>query len=376
MENKKLDNKIIEKQSSLDALNKQFVLSKTVSIVDKYNFYEYISVMLDGWVSISEALETIWDKINSVYFKQKIFEMRTYISSWDSFSKSMKKIPQVFTSAEISILEAGESTGTLVEALSKLSDDLKKVHDLRSKVKSAITYPTIIFLFLTLAIIIVLVYVIPAIMPLFETSDVELPWATKALVFTSNFLSTNYLLIILFCFAVYIFFTAYKNTNSGRQSIDHFLLWLPLVWSVYKNYILSNITATLWSLIGSWVSVVKTLTLVWKASNSHIYERLFEDIVLTVSHGEKIVDSMKKVDPEKIYFPADFLQMLYVWERTANLEKISRKINKQYEKEVEYSLANLTKWIEPLAILLAWAFVLWFAFAIFGAIMKITQTVS
>ncbi|QFR38763.1 type II secretion system F family protein [Candidatus Gracilibacteria bacterium 28_42_T64] len=376
MENKKLDNKIIEKQSSLDALNKQFVLSKTVSIVDKYNFYEYISVMLDGGVSISEALETIGDKINSVYFKQKIFEMRTYISSGDSFSKSMKKIPQVFTSAEISILEAGESTGTLVEALSKLSDDLKKVHDLRSKVKSAITYPTIIFLFLTLAIIIVLVYVIPAIMPLFETSDVELPGATKALVFTSNFLSTNYLLIILFCFAVYIFFTAYKNTNSGRQSIDHFLLGLPLVGSVYKNYILSNITATLGSLIGSGVSVVKTLTLVGKASNSHIYERLFEDIVLTVSHGEKIVDSMKKVDPEKIYFPADFLQMLYVGERTANLEKISRKINKQYEKEVEYSLANLTKWIEPLAILLAGAFVLWFAFAIFGAIMKITQTVS
>jgi type II secretory pathway component PulF len=62
---------------------------------------------------------------------------------------------------------------------------------------------------------------------------------------------------------------------------------------------------------------------------------------------------MREVDPLKLYFPADFTQMLSVGEKTASLEKIARKINAQYEKEVEYSLSSLTKWIEPLAILLA-----------------------
>jgi len=101
---------------------------------------------------------------------------------------------------------------------------MKKVHALRNKVKAAITYPIIIFVFLLMAIIIVLVYVIPSIMELFQTSVVELPTATKALVFTSNFLINNYLFIILFLFAMYIFFTGYKNTDTGRKSIDHFLL--------------------------------------------------------------------------------------------------------------------------------------------------------
>ena len=74
---------------------------------------------------------------------------------------------------------------------------------------------------------------------------------------------------------------------------------------------------------------------------------------------------MKAVDPETKYFPLDFLQMLSVGEKTASLDKMSLKMNTQYEKEVDYALTNFTKWIEPIAILIAGVFVLWFAFAIF-----------
>ena len=366
----------INKESLETNLNNQFIFFKKVWIVDKYNFYEYLSVMMDWWVSISEALESIRDKISSPYFKSKINEIITYVYSWDSFSKSMKKIPQIFTNSEISIIEAWETTWALDVAMLKISDDLKKIHNLRNKVRSALVYPVIIFLFLFMAILIVLMYVIPAIRPLFETSNVELPLATKSLIFSSDFIINNYILIFLFFITVYVFFIWYKSTSSGRIVIERFLLDLPLVWKVYKNYILSNLVSTFWGLIWSWVNVVKTLTLVWKSTNNSIYEELFNDIALKVSKWEKIVDSMRSVDPDKYYFPADFLQMLYVWEKTANLEKMAKKINIQYEKEVDYSLANLTKWIEPLAILFAWIFVLWFAFAIFWAILKVTEVVS
>jgi type II secretory pathway component PulF len=85
---------------------------------------------------------------------------------------------------------------------------------------------------------------------------------------------------------------------------------------------------------------------------------------------------MKDIDPNHFFFPNDFIQMLAVGEKTATLENVSKKINDQYTREVDYSLASMTKWIEPLAILLASVFVLWFAFAIFGAILKVTQTVG
>jgi len=359
-----------------DVQNTQFILFKSVSLVDKYNFYEYLSVMLDWWVSVTETLDSVESKITSPYFKEKIKELITYISSWDSFSKSMKKIPDIFWASEISVIEAWESTGKLSESLMKISDDLKKVHNLRKKVKGSLTYPIIIFLFLILSLIIVLTFVIPEIKPLFDTAEVELPTSTKLLIMTSDFFVNNFLLLLLSFSSFFVFILWYKNTITWKRAIEDFIFWLPLVWKVYRNYILSNIASTLGNLVWSGVSIIKTLKLIWKATNNTIYEELFEEIVIRVSEWEWIVKSMNAVDPDKIYFPADYLQMLSVWERTANLESISIKLSSQYTKEVDYSLDNLTKWVEPMAILLASVFVMWFAYAILWAILKITQNIG
>jgi len=353
----------------------EIILFKTVSIKDKYNFFEYLSVMLDWWVGITESLESVESKITSPYFKLKLKELITYINSGDSFSKAMKNMPDVFSKSEISIIEAWEASWMLAESLMKVSDDLKKVADLRSKIKGALTYPIIIFLFLFLALFIVLTFVIPELKQLFTSAEVELPMSTKLMIWASNFVVDNIWMLFLSLLTLILFIYWYKNTSSGKKAIENFIFGLPLVWNVYRNYILSNIASTLWTLIWSWVSILKTLKLVWKATNNSVYEWLFEDVVVSVSWWEKIVKSMEKADPEKIYFPADFLQMLSVWEKTANIEKISKKLTNQYTKEVDYSLANLTKWIEPTAILISAIFVAWFAYAIVWAILKVTQSI-
>jgi type II secretory pathway component PulF len=84
-----------------------------------------------------------------------------------------------------------------------------------------------------------------------------------------------------------------------------------------------------------------------------VYESLFTAVIDKVSKGYRITDAMKEIDPNGYYFPHDFIQMLAVGEKTATLEKVCAKVNDQYTREVDYSLANLTKWIEPIAILVA-----------------------
>lgn len=354
----------------------KFYFFKKVGIIDRYNFYEYLGVLLDGGVNIGEAILIAGEKIASPYFKEKIRnELYTYVSSGDTLSKSMKKLPFIFETSEIAIIEAWESTWMINNSLFSLSDELKKNYVLGQKVKNALTYPTIIFLFLLVAVIIVLTYVIPSITPLFDNSWVELPFATKALIGTSDFVIHNFLILIFWVFALFVFFIWYKGTEKWKANIDYFLLSLPLVGKVYRNYILAWIAANFWNLVSSWVNILKALSLVWKTSNNMVYETLFNSIIERVSKGEKITDAMKEVDKNTWFFPWDFIQMLSVWERTATIDKVSKKIHDQYSREVDYSLGNLTKWIEPLAILFAWAFVLWFAFAIFGAILKVTQTV-
>lgn len=363
-----------EKKESF--IPKDIILFKSVSIVEKYNFFEYLSIMIDAWVPVSEALSSVKAKVRNPFFKIKIDEFIAYISSWDSFSKSMKKMPQVFDTSEISIIESWETIGKLSLSLAKLSEDLKKIHNLRLKIKSALTYPSIIFAVLIMAIVVVLTYVIPQISQLFFTSEVELPFATKALIATSDFIINQYHYIIFFLIIWTIAFIWYKNSVEWKKTLDRITLKIPLVWPVYKNYILALISSNIWTLIWSWIWVIKTLSLVWKSTNNVVYEGLFDEIIVKVSSWSKIVDSMQEIDKENIYFPPDFIQMLWVWEKTANLEEISVKINNQYMKEVDYSLWNLTKWIEPIALLIAWVFVLWFAFSIFGSILKLTDTVK
>jgi len=356
--------------------NTEYYLIKSVWIKDKYNFYDYLSVMLDSWIPLSEALESVWARTKNKYFKTQIKNLLIFISSWDSFSKSMKKLPRIFNSAEISIVETWESTWSLVSSFARISENLKTKDDLTNKIKGALTYPVIILVFLFIAIMVVLVYVIPNIIPLFETSGTQLPIATLALIGTSTFVKTNILKIIFLFIVLGISLILYKNTKSGKAHLEAILLSLPLVWEMYKNYLLAIIAQSLWSLIWAWVNIVKTLLLVWKTTNNSIYEWLFIQINKHVSSWKWIVESMQLVDKEYNYFSPDFIQMLSAWEKTASIEEISNKINKQYIKEVDYSLSILTKWIEPIAILIAWIFVLWFAFAIFWAILEITQTVS
>lgn len=355
--------------------NKEFTLRKKVWVVDRYNFYEYMSVMIDGWVWITEALSSVESKITSPYFKQKIKELITYISSWDSFSKSMKKMPNIFEAYEVSLIESWETTGQLSSSFMKLSEELKKLHELKNKIKWALTYPMIIFIFLIIALIIVLTYVIPAIEPLFVDSNVDLPLATTALIATSDFIINNYLLIFLFFATAFVLFLIYKNTKQWRESLELFIFDFPLIGKIYKNYILSNVAANLSSLVWSWIWIVKSLSLVWKSTNSYVYMWVFDEVITKVSSWETIVKSIEDTDKNKQFFPADFLQMLSVWEKTASIESICNKINVQYQKEVDYSLARLTKWIEPIAILISWIFILWFSFAIFWAILQVTQTV-
>jgi len=355
---------------------KDFTFSKKIKSLEKYNFYEYISVMLEAWVGMSESLNSVTEKLDNIYFKQEINDLMVFVSSWDSLSRAMKKKPLVFWNHEISIVEAWEATGTLSKSLLIIANNIKKNDELSKKIKSALTYPLIIFLFLIIAVLIVLTYVIPALLPLFENSETQLPAATVALIATSDFVKYNSYYIIFFLFVLFVSFYGFKNTPNWKEKLDNFYLKMPLIWKVYRNYVLANVSLTMWNLIWAWIPTLKVLKLVWRSSWSFVYEKIFELVSKKVELWEKIVDSMRAVDPEKIYFPNTFLQMLQVWEKTANMESISKKIHAQYEREVDYSLANMTKWIEPIAILFAAWFVLWFAFAIFWAILKVTETVS
>lgn len=347
----------------------------SIKDIEKSNFYEYLSVMIDWGVTISEWLESLNNRVRNKFFLSKIRELKDLVNTWDNLSRAMKKMPDTFEDSEVAIIEAWENAWKLQQSLATLWENLKDRHELKKKIKGSLTYPLIILIFLVLAVSAVMIIVIPALMPIFADSKVELPAATRALISTSDFFKNNFI-IILFLVVSSIFFTVwYKKTENWKAFFDNLFLKSPLIWEILKNYTIANISVNLWSLISWGIPITKAITLTWRATNSAPYIEAFENVREEISGWKKMVESMVSVDKEWKLFSPDFLQMLSVGEKTASMEKVCTKINKQYNREVQTSLDTLTKWVEPIAILIAWVFVLWFAFAVFWAILEVTRSI-
>lgn len=189
----------------------------------------------------------------------------------------------------------------------------------------------------------------------------------------SSFLSENILTIVFGSLALGLIFVGYTRTDMGKYRWDMQKLLFPLTGHVYKNYLIVRTMSTFHLLTSSGVSIVKTLRLTGESSGNTVIKKLYNLISDDVAHGTKISDSMRNQDKEQVFFTPDILQMIESSERTSTIDSVTDRISMQYKREVDVALNMMVKFIEPTALLLAGLFVLWFAIAIFSAIMQIVS---
>jgi type II secretory pathway component PulF len=348
-------------------------LFKNISLKDKVLFYESIANLLEGGVTLLAALKGFSSRVPPGNFKEAIENTIFFVEWGDTMNVAMRKVPNFYTQKEIAIVEAGEQTGMLRTTFTAISDELRTEEDLRRKVTSAMIYPFIIVFFLILALIVVMVYVIPQIIPIISETGSELSWSTRSLIFASDFFRDNFILIIALIVSAGFIFRGYITTPSGRKWIDREKLFFPVIGRVYRSYMIVQVMETFHLLTASWVSIVTTLHLTGWSSGNRVIEEMYERMSADISHGKKIFESMQSVDKAWLFFSSDILQMIESAERTSTIKEVSLKISQQYRREVDAALANMVKFIEPLALLFSGTFVLWFAIAIFSAIMQVVS---
>lgn len=285
----------------------------------------------------------------------------------------MRKFPNFYDEKEVAIIESGEQTGMLKDSFQAIAAELRMQSDLRSKVVGALTYPVVIMFFLVLALTVVMTYVVPQIMPILAEVTTKISFSTRSLIFASNFLRDNMIFIVIIFVAIGLIFNWYVMTETGKKRFDTFKIHAPLMGPVYKNYLIVQVMSTFHLLSSSGVSIVKTLRLTGASSWNTKINEMYTNMANEVSKWKKISETMFEVDKTWYIFSSDIIQMIESAEKTSTVHQVTKKISEQYRREVDASLDIMVKLIEPVALLMAGVFVMWFAIAIFSSIMQVVD---
>ncbi len=349
------------------------IFTPHLTLKDKILFYESIANLLEGGITLLSALKWLSSRTHSWLLHETLEHTIFFVESWDSLNVAMRKFPNFYDGKEVAIVESGEQTGMLKDSFQAIATELRMQSELRTKVIWALTYPFVIMFFLVLALSVVMMYVVPQIMPIITEFGTDLKFSTQSLIFVSNFLRNNIIFILVILIASGLIFRGYSMTDIGRRRIDNFKIFAPVIGPVYKNYLIVQVMSTFHLLASSGVSIIKTLRLTGDSSgNTRIWD-IYEYIADEVSKGKRISEAMFAADKEWYIFSSDIIQMIENAEKTSTIHQITRKISEQYRREVDASLAIMVKLIEPIALLMAWIFVMWFAIAIFSSIMQVSS---
>ena len=330
----------------------------TVSLVEKMMFSRHLSVMIDAGLSLNQALKILAKQAKSPRFKKIISRVEIDVSRGKTFSESLKKYPKIFNELYTNMIEVGETGGSLSEILKILAKQMKKNHELVSRVRGAMTYPAVIVIAMIGIGILMMIMVVPKLTEVFEELNVELPLSTRIILLISSLLKDNIVLgIIIIISLAFIIKLAVRNKNIKR-TLHGIYLHIPIFGSLIRKVNSARLARTLSSLIESGVPIVKSLKVVaGTLSNIHFREALF-NAAKEIQKGEKMSKSFGKY--ENLYTPM-VVQMIDVGEETGSLSDILKNLADFYEEEIDNVTKNMSSVLEPIIMIVIGAAVGFFA---------------
>lgn len=331
---------------------------KRVSTVDKMLFTRHLGVMLHAGLSFSRATTVLSEQTGNAYFREVLESIREDIQKGNQLADSLAKYPKVFDDLFVNMIRVGEMGGNLEEVLNILYLQLKKDHELTSRVRGAMTYPAVIIFAMVVIGVLMMVFVVPSLLKIFTETGAELPTSTKMIVFISNSLQNHGLLILAgFIVFVFVFFKIIK-TKKGKRKFDFVLLKLPAIGTIISKINMARFSRTLSSMIASGVSIVKALDIISGTLGNTYYKDSIKDASIQVQKGIALSEVIGKYD--KLYYPL-MMHMIEVGEETGTLQETLKQVAEFYEDDVEQVTANLSSIIEPVLMLVIGAAVGFFA---------------
>lgn len=369
-----------QRMSVLERIDNYLAEFSDVSVNDKVIFYRLLSTMINAWVEIANALETIKGQVKSPKLVIIIWKIVKRVSWWSALSSSMANFPDVFFLAEIWVIKAWEKSWKLNTILIDLANQIETSALITWKIKGAMIYPVLVIGIVIWALFIIMIFVIPQIKEMFTSMWAELPFITQLLIQWSDFLvrdnflwTSNWFLVFVMFVLLWFGFQLFKRSKVWSFYFAIFVLRLPIFWNLSQKIAVSKFCSALHLLVSSWISVIDTLKLSSEMIWNEAYRIRILRVVQDVQQWLLIAHNIKN---DTLYFPDMLASMIYVWEKTAQLDNISKKIAEYYENEVDTMVRNLMQLFEPLIMVVLGLWVAWMVIAVMLPLLSMSDIVS
>ncbi len=319
-----------------------------IPLSEKLFFVQHLGVMLKAGISLSRALKTLAKQTGNKRFNYIIDDISQKVEKGVSLTESLQPHEKIFGQLFINMVESGELSGKLENVLQQLYIQLKKQHELISKVKGALSYPLVILVAMLGIGTFMMLVVIPKITAMFVDFNAKLPLATKILIAASNGIINHGLLFAVGFIVIILIFVQLLRTTKGKYIFQGIILKLPILSPIVKKINLAKFSRTISSLLKTDIMIIKTFQITANVlGNLHYRQALIEmsDKIKKGGTINEVISNYPKL------FPPVVTTMVQVGEETGELDNILDEMAQFYEGEVDQIMNNLPSIIEPILIL-------------------------
>ena len=336
------------KQDESGVSDKGFLGKWKLSGKDKVVFSNQLSTLVESGVNIIKAVNIISEQTPNRRLKAILKDVTEKIKNGSSLSNSLAAYPQVFPPLYTALIHTGESSGNISDVLKKLAEFYEKEEEFNNSLLASLTYPIIVICVSIITVVVLLIFVIPRLVSMFEDMGQVLPLPTRALIAVSSFLRDYWWGIAAIAACVIIIMRRIYNSYQGRFIWDDAVLKLPVAGVIVSKSELSRLTRTLSLLLSSGIPITDALDKSVAVVNNKILKREVERLREEINSGANLSDSLKA----SRFFPAFIVSIITIGEETGTLSKSLSRIADDYERDVERILKAGIRLLEPAIILI------------------------
>jgi len=343
-----------------------------IKLKERNVFFRQLANLGESGMPLTRALTTIRKQTPNPKLAAIIEQLRDDIQQGSSLAEAMEQHPKVFPAMYCSLVRAGETGGMLEDVLWRIVAFGEQEEELRGKAVSAMIYPAFLTVVGSLAIFILVTFVFPKLIAIFEDFNTELPWPTVVVMSICDFMSSYWWAVILALGGLVAALVAYVRTPDGRMQMDVLLLKAPAVGDLVQKYEMAKFARTLGTLLDNGVPVLRALKITTDTLGNVAIAKEVDIIHGRVTEGDSISDGLEETE----HFPPMVISMFSVGEESGRVGAVTQRLADAYDMEVDRAVKAVTALMEPILIVIMGVIIGFLVIAMLLPILNLSSVVG